>query len=205
MKYAIIIVYSIVALKGVFAMEYEKASIALVTNFLVRIEMDKPLSFDEEEHFFDRSLVGASLYIQYGYMREDGGWRWLFKPRKSLLGNIIQAHRDVFSTREFDHKNVLYVKDNDYYSSVIVVLHKEPHDCQWGWPPIKPDRNPYKVMKFSIAAHRKKPKIELSESLVDGVSVLYQLGFRERSRKVLRGKKMKDVGEIYYAEELPNP
>ena len=68
MKYAIIIVYSIVALKGVFAMEYEKASIALVTNFLVRIEMDKPLSFDEEEHFFDRSLVGASLYIQYGYM-----------------------------------------------------------------------------------------------------------------------------------------
>ena len=63
----------------------------------------------------------------------------------------------------------------------------------------------YKVMKFSIAAHRKKPKIELSESLVDGVSVLYQLGFRERSRKVLWGKKMKDVGEIYYAEELPKP
>ena len=114
MKYIIFVFYLMFSLKGMFAMEYEKASIALVTNFLARIEMDKPFSFDEEEHFFDCSLVGASLYIQYGYMREDGGWRWLFKPRKSLLGNIIQAHRDVFSTREFDHKNVLYVKDNDY-------------------------------------------------------------------------------------------
>ena len=84
MKYIIFVFYLMFSLNGMFAMEYEKDSIALVTNFLVRIEMDKPLSFDEEEHFFDRSLVGASLYIQYGYMCEDGGWRSFRRPSQDF-------------------------------------------------------------------------------------------------------------------------
>ena len=73
--------------------EYERSAIALATNFLASVEKQEPLSYREECDFFgELSLVGAFLHWQYGYIRENGKWKSLFRPRKSLLGNVIQAH-----------------------------------------------------------------------------------------------------------------
>lgn len=184
--------------------EYERSAIALATNFLARVEKKEPLSYREECDFFgELSLVGAYLYWQYGYIHENGKWKRLFRPRKSLLGNVIQAHRHIFSTQPFEIKEAFYTKWEYPFGHVTVVLARDPANICHGWLPATTNRVS-KTIRFRVARGLEGPKIRLCDSSVDGISVLYLLGFRERKEKRVYDGRSEEMNALYYAEESPD-
>ena len=184
--------------------ECERSAIELVTNFLARVEKPEPLSYREECAFFgELSLTGAFLYWQYGYIHESGRWKRLFRPKKSLLGNVIQAHRDVFSTKPFGRQEVFYTKDIYPLGRVTVVLDEHPTRFTHGWLPATTNRIS-KTIRFQVSMGVNGSVIQLCDSSVDGVSVLYLLGFRERKVTHVCCGEPTEMNALHYAEKSPD-
>ena len=179
--------------------EQSAMAIDLATNFLARVEGAKPFTYQDECHFLgEMSLLSAFLFRQYGYIHENGHWRRPVKPRKSLLGNVIQAHREVFSTKGFGEITTFYDRCGNGFGNVTIIVSR---DFNHGWLPAKADRVS-RVFRFLISWYHGKPRLELSDSSVDCMSVPYLLGFRERIE--LYGMKKDEVNSLYYAEKSPD-
>lgn len=73
--------------------EYESAaSIELARNFIDRLQVQQPITYEEENFYFgELTLYSAILLLQFGYIDESGKWLQ-DKPEYSLLCELIRLH-----------------------------------------------------------------------------------------------------------------
>lgn len=72
---------------------YESAaSIELARNFIDRLQVQQPITYEEENFYFgELTLYSAILLLQFGYIDESGKWLQ-DKPEYSLLCELIRLH-----------------------------------------------------------------------------------------------------------------
>ena len=92
---AVLAIYSF-ALKAVDKMPDMEASL-LVDEFLKVVAADEPFPYESEMRFLGgNSFLGLALYIQAGKLDDRTG-KWKDEiPQKSLLGMLLQKHKDIF-------------------------------------------------------------------------------------------------------------
>ena len=155
----------------------EQEALTHVNEFLTYVETNDRFSFEKELYFFGFSIPAAVLYIDANWMHTSG--RWLKKtPKNSLLGHVLNQHKNLFLLSPKARKFIFCQKANNITNACFVVcLYQEGgllHDSKILGPKIAKVLV-FKVNKFDRKRHS---EIDLMESSIDGINIPHLLGFR---------------------------
>lgn len=90
----------------------EQEALTHVNEFLTYVETNDRFSFEKELYFFGFSIPAAVLYIDANWMHTSG--RWLKKtPKNSLLGHVLNQHKNLFLPSPKARKFIFCQKANN--------------------------------------------------------------------------------------------
>ena len=154
---------------------YESAaSIDLARNFMDRLQVQQPITYEEECFYFgELTLYSAILLSQFGYIDESGKWL-RDKPEYSLLCELIRLHASDY---------FLHGKKTEYFFASIpkIKINKKLEDGIFNaFIAYVQERSDYSYLQASktiIITYRIPQKKLDFPILIDGESLASQLGF----------------------------
>lgn len=166
----------------------EKQAITLVNEFITYLQNKSSFSYDKEIYFFgEHSIPSFVLCLKEKLVNDKGKWL-TSKPKDSLIGNLLKSNKNLFFLLSETQWFVFCKKDYNTNSCfVICTEQKQPEKSQLAGVTNSPMS---KTLVFRVDNFT-KPYINLLESTIDGMNILYLLGFRLKNIDVKSAGKIK--------------
>jgi hypothetical protein len=166
----------------------EKQAITLVNEFLTYLQNESSFSYDKEIYFFgEHSFPSFILCLQEKLVNDKGEWLTTM-PKDSLIGKLLKKKKNLFFLPSKTQRFIFCKKDDNTNSCfVICTEQKQPEKSQLAGVTNSPMS---KTLVFRVNNFT-KPYINLLESTIDGMNILYLLDFRLKNIDVKSAGKIK--------------
>lgn len=167
----------------------EKQATTLVNEFLAYLQEESSFSFDKEIHFFGDSTPSSVLLLQAKMINEKGE-RLTSKPKNSLIGHLLKRKKNLFFLPSETQKFIFCKKDDNTNTCFVIFSCRNlPEKSQLAGVTNTPMS---KTLVFQVDNFTgKKPSIDLLESTINGMNILYLLDFRLKEIDVKSAGRVK--------------
>lgn len=187
----------------------QRLAVKVIEELLDTLKNESQFSFDRGHYFFkEMNYLEFALMRPLGYRDEAG--RWLKpQPVQSYLGSLLMMKKNLLLPSSSEYIPTFSVVDVNGPEAVIdneikvVVFYGR--DKRQNIKDLSDEK--HRTLVFHVFCKpdpvKKFVKIDLQESFVDGVSMIYVLGFRVKNVEVPlgKGKRTKTLFLPYYPED----
>lgn len=193
--------------KAVTTTDNQRLAVGLVEELLDTLKNESQFSYDKGQYFF-RGMNYLEFVLLKSLEYQDKAGLWLKpKPAQSYLGSLLMMNKNLVlpsSSEDIPSFSVVDIDDPEggIYDkmNVVVVYDRDKNDAEY----FSAEKHRTLVFHVNCQPDHSKGfvKIDLQESLVDGVSMAYLLGFRVEDKEVVYAGNPKTVSVPYYPEDM---